>query len=578
MLKLENISKSFSGKEIFNDINFILNDNEKLGLIGRNGCGKSTLLKIISGELEKDDGNIITSKNYRIGYLQQHLQFKEKTILDEVCSALPEYKQDNFWEVEKILQDIGFSMEDLNRSPDEFSGGWQIRLNLAKLLVAEPDLLLLDEPTNYLDIISIRWLKQFLKEWKKSFILITHDRVFLNDVITHTLIIHRGTSKKITGNVDQMYEQIATDEENYEKTRLNENKKREQIEKYINRFRYKSTLAKQVQSKIKMLDKQEQKEKLDDIQNLEFDFNYKNIITNKPFIEVENLTFGYEKNNILIKNFNFKVEKGDKICVIGKNGKGKSTLLKLLIGELYQNSGSIDINNKVDIGYFGQMNINRLNLNNTIEEELWEIDKTLPKNKILNIAGTMMFSGDDYKKRLSVLSGGEKSRVLLGKIILKPCNLLLLDEPTNHLDMESCISLMEAINNFTGASITITHNEDFLNNVANKLIVFDNDKTFVFEGGYQDFLKEVGWSNEEEIKGVKVKNEKVINTLENSTNNKKIDKNFFKKKEKLENEIFELELKMEEMILGGNYDVMDLQKMIDTKSEELEELINKYYL
>lgn len=578
MLKLENISKSFSGKEIFNDINFILNDNEKLGLIGRNGCGKSTLLKIISGELEKDDGNIITSKNYRIGYLQQHLQFKEKTILDEVCSALPEYKQDNFWEVEKILQDIGFSMEDLNRSPDEFSGGWQIRLNLAKLLVAEPDLLLLDEPTNYLDIISIRWLKQFLKEWKKSFILITHDRVFLNDVITHTLIIHRGTSKKITGNVDQMYEQIATDEETYEKTRLNENKKREQIEKYINRFRYKSTLAKQVQSKIKMLDKQEQKEKLDDIQNLEFDFNYKNIITNKPFIEVENLTFGYEKNNILIKNFNFKVEKGDKICVIGKNGKGKSTLLKLLIGELYQNSGSIDINNKVDIGYFGQMNINRLNLSNTIEEELWEIDKTLPRNKILNIAGTMMFTGDDYKKRLSVLSGGEKSRVLLGKIILKPCNLLLLDEPTNHLDMESCISLMEAINNFAGASITITHNEDFLNNVANKLIVFDNDKTFVFEGGYQDFLKEVGWSNEEEIKEVKVKSEKVINVVENNKNNKKIDKNLLKKKERLENEIFELEMKMEEMVLGGNYDVMDLQKMIDTKSEELEELINKYYL
>lgn len=573
MLKLENISKSFNGKEIFSDINFILNDNEKLGLIGRNGCGKSTLLKIISGELEKDNGNIITSKNYKIGYLQQHLQFKEKTILDEVCSALPEYKQDNFWEVEKILQDIGFLMEDLNRSPDEFSGGWQIRLNLAKLLVAEPDLLLLDEPTNYLDIISIRWLKQFLKEWKKSFILITHDRVFLNDVITHTLIIHRGTSKKITGNVDQMYEQIAIDEENYEKTRLNENKKREQIEKYINRFRYKATLAKQVQSKIKMLDKQEQKEKLDDIQDLEFDFNYKNIITNKPFIEVANLTFGYEKDNILIKDFNFKVEKGDKICVIGKNGKGKSTLLKLLIGELYQNSGNIDINNKVDIGYFGQMNINRLNLNNTIEEELWEIDKTLPRNKILNIAGTMMFTGDDYKKRLSVLSGGEKSRVLLGKIILKPCNLLLLDEPTNHLDMESCISLMEAINNFAGASVTITHNEDFLNNVANKLIVFDDDKTFVFEGGYQDFLREIGWSNEEEIKEVKVKSEKVINTVENNKNNKKIDKNFLKKKEKLENEIFKLELKMEEMILGGNYNVADLQKKIDVKTAELEEMV-----
>jgi ATP-binding cassette subfamily F protein 3 len=554
MLKLENISKSFDGKEVFEDVNFILNDDEKLGLIGRNGCGKSTLLKIIAGEIKHDGGNIITSKNYRIGYLQQHLSFTEKTIVEEVCLALPDYKKDNYWEVEKILEDMGFSQNELQKSPDEFSGGWQIRLNLAKLLVSEPNLLLLDEPNNYLDIVSIRWLKRFLQNWKRSFILITHDRNFLNEVITHTLIIHRKTSKRITGNIDEMYEQIKQEEEYYEKTRVNENKKREQIQKYIDRFRYKSTLATQVQSKIKMLDKMGQKERLDDEQDLEFDFNYREIITNKPFVEVSDLTFGYENSNILIKNFSFKVEKRDRICIIGKNGKGKSTLLKLLIGELQAKSGKIDINNKVNIGYFGQMNINRLNLQNTIEEELWSIDKTLPRSKILNVAGVMMFSGDDYRKKLNVLSGGEKSRVLLGKIILQACNLLLLDEPTNHLDMESCISLMEAINNFDGASIIITHNEDFLNNIANRLIVFDDDKVFPFEGNYREFLNEIGWSNEEKVEVAKKSKLK----KSDGENNKGCKK----KKMVLENKIFELELEMEERILAGDYNVSDLQNKI----------------
>ncbi len=584
MLKLENISKSFNGKEIFNNINFVESslykeaynyDNEKLGLIGRNGSGKSTLLKIISGELEYDNGNIITSKNYRIGYLQQHLKFTEKNIVEEVSLSLPDYKKDNFWEVEKVLCDIGFSQNDLQRSPDEFSGGWQIRLNLAKLLVSEADLLLLDEPTNYLDIISIRWLKCFLKKWKKSFILITHDRTFLNEVITHTLIIHRGTSKKITGNVDEMYEQIAVEEETYEKTRINEEKKKEQIQKYIDRFRYKATLASQVQSKIKMLDRQDVKDQLQNIQNLDFEFNYKNIITNKPFIEVKSLTFGYDKNiQPLIRDFSFKVEKGDKICVVGKNGKGKSTLLKLLIGEVYQDSGDIDMNPKVEIGYFGQMNINRLNLQNTIEDELWDVDRTIPRNKILNVAGTMMFSGDDYKKHLNILSGGEKSRVLLGKIILKSCNLLLLDEPTNHLDMESCISLMEAVNNFNGASIIVTHNEDFLNNVATKLIVFDDDKVFVFDGDYKYFLEKIGWSNEEKELEKSSKSIKSKNKQEQKPKISNKNRYNLKKKEKLEEEIFNLELKIEENILAGNYNVADLQAKINEKNKELEELVN----
>mgnify|MGYP003306989691 CR=1 FL=1 len=325
----------------------------------------------------------------------------------------------------------------------------------------------------------------------------------------------------------------------------------------------------------------------DATRELNSDGSIKNIITGTLEYPNTTATYNHRKDPVVVKEGQIV----EYVISIYNEGKADGYATKIVdqlppiselrlkdnndIVSLRGNTYSVnfDINNKVDIGYFGQMNINRLNLNNTIEEELWEIDKTLPRNKILNIAGTMMFTGDDYKKRLSVLSGGEKSRVLLGKIILKPCNLLLLDEPTNHLDMESCISLMEAINNFAGASVTITHNEDFLNNVANKLIVFDDDKTFVFEGGYQDFLREIGWSNEEEIKEVKVKSEKVINTVENNKNNKKIDKNFLKKKEKLENEIFKLELKMEEMILGGNYNVADLQKKIDVKTAELEEMV-----
>ena len=573
MLKLDNVSISFNGKNVFEDISFILDDKEKLGLIGRNGSGKSTLLKIISGQLEPDSGNIVKSKNYRIGYLEQHLKFTESNIVAEVSKALPEHEKDNFWDVEKMLLDLDFSLEDLTKNPNEFSGGWQIRLNLAKLLVSQADLLLLDEPTNYLDIISISWLKRFLINWNKAFIIVTHDKNFLNDVITHTLIIHRGVSRKITGNVDEMYEQIAEDEDTYEKTRVNENKKRTQIQRYIDRFRYKATLAKQVQSKIKILDKQAEKNKLQDLENLDFDFIYKPTITNKPFIETSSLKFGYSSDNILIDGLYFKLNKNDKVCIIGKNGKGKSTLLKLLNVELKPLAGNIDINPKVDIGYFGQMNINRLNLGNTIEEELWSVDKQFPRGKILSTAGCMMFSGDDYKKKICVLSGGEKSRVLLGKIILKPCNLLLLDEPNNHLDMESCEALIDAMKNFEGASITVTHNEEYLNNIATKLVVFDNGKVFVFEGGYQDFLKEIGWSNENSIvTSENSKSKKVFDT--NTSNNVSSFMDVKKKKNKLENEIFDLELKIEDMLNKQLYnEISSLQKNLNDKYLEYEEII-----
>ena len=565
MLKVQDLSISFDGKQIFDNLNFIINDKEKVGLIGRNGCGKTTLFKILSGKIKDYEGEVSIPKGYKVGYLEQHLQFTQETVLEEACLALPEYKKEATWDAEKILTQLGFSEEDKQKSPQEFSGGWQIRLNLAKLLISEPNILLLDEPTNYLDIISIRWLKQFLKDYNGAIILITHDRTFMDEIIDHTIIIYRGSSIKITGNTQDMYDKIATDEETYEKSRINLNKKKEQIQKYIDRFRYKARLASGVQSKIKMVEKMGEMEKLANIESLDFDFKYQEFTGNANMVNVDNLFFGYDKDKPLIKDLSFKIQKGDKICVIGKNGKGKSTLLKILIGELQKDKGDLVINTKTKIGYFGQTNIDRLNLNNTIEEELRTVNISLPRTTILATAGKMLFSGNSAQKRISVLSGGEKSRVSLGKIILTPCNLLILDEPTNHLDIESCEALCEAIENFKGASIIVSHNEYLLNNIANKLIVFDNDKTFLFEGNYQDFLNKIGWASEKENKIIKIEKNKTI----------KEEKKFNKKeKDKLENLIFQKELMLEELLEKQDYKGYGiLQKEVDELMIKLDEMI-----
>ena len=285
--------------------------------------------------------------------------------------------------------------------------------------------------------------------------------------------------------------------------------------------------------------------------------------------QINNLTFGYDENNILIQDFSLDINKNDKICIIGRNGKGKTTLMRLLNGELKATAGAVETNEKNEIGYFGQTNINRLNFENTIEEELWEIDKTMPRSQVLAVAGQMMFSGDDTQKKIKVLSGGERARVLLGKIILKQHNILLLDEPTNHLDMESCVSLIKAIDYFKGVVITITHNEDFLNNIAEKLIVFDNNRVFVYDGIYSDFLKNVGWSEDTETKQ---QNQTKTLVKENKKDDKQNSKINRQKINKLENEIIELEIKLEEEVNKGNYNVSEIQKKIDDKMEELKVL------
>ncbi len=495
MIKAKNLAISFSGRDIFTNGNFVINSRERVGLIGKNGSGKSTFLKLILKQLEPDEGGIEIPRGYKIGHLEQHIHFTHDTVLEEICSVLPPERDHEGWKGENILYGLGFTYEDLSKDPKNFSGGYQVKLNLAKLLLMEPQMLLLDEPTNYLDIHSIRWLKEFLLEWEGELILITHDRGFMDQVITHTLIIHRREFKKLSGNTQGVREKIAIAEEMYEKTRVNEEKQRQVTQDWINRFGSKASQASRVQSRVKMLEKQDVKEKLEHVANLDFEFNHSPYGSKESMVEVENLAFGYSADLPLIKNLSFKVENGDKICVIGKNGKGKSTLLKLITRDLIPLHGSVKTNSKVEIGYFGQMNIDRLDGESSIYEELQKVDEKLPQTRVRQVCSNMMFSSDLANKKIKVLSGGEKSRVTLGKILLKGANLLLLDEPTNHLDMESCDSLLEAIQSFEGAVVMVTHDETFLRKVANKLIVFDDNKTFTFEDSYEFFLKRVGWKD-----------------------------------------------------------------------------------
>jgi len=495
MITIQDLSISFDGKKLFNDVNVHFNQKEKIGLIGRNGTGKSTFLKLLLKELEPDSGEIKIPRNYKIGYLEQHIKFSHQTIIDEVASVLPEERIYETWKGEKILNGLGFSDEEMLQDPNLFSGGYQVKVNLAKLLLLEPNLLLLDEPTNYLDIHSIRWLKKFLKDWNEELILITHDRNFMDSIITHTLNIHRGNFRKFPGNTKKIKEQILQEEEIYEKTRINQERERENTQAWIDRFKSKATLASRAQSRAKMLEKMEVKEKLQAIVNLDFNFNYLNYNSKQNLMKVTDISFGYDPNKILINNLSFNVQKGDKICIIGKNGKGKSTLLKLLSQEIDVLNGEINIHEKVEIGYFGQMNIDRLNNDNSIYEEIQSVDPSIPETKVRTICAHMMFPGNASNKKIGILSGGERSRVTLGRILLNPVNLLFLDEPTNHLDMESTETLMEAVQRFEGSVIMVTHDEYFLNKIANKLIIYDEGKAFFYNGNYRDFQKKIGWKD-----------------------------------------------------------------------------------
>jgi ATP-binding cassette subfamily F protein 3 len=366
MLQVSSLEKHFGERVLFSKASLTISPGERIALFGRNGSGKSTLLKIIAGEDVPDDGEISIPRGYRIGFLKQHLSFSHQTVLEEACSVLPDPVAEQY-KAEIVLAGLGFSELELALSPTALSGGFQIRINLAKLILSEPNMLLLDEPTNYLDIVSLRWLEGFLQSWSGEMIVISHDRYFCDQVSTHSALVYRGGFRKLEGNSDKLFERIAQDEELHERTRENREKEIKRMEEFITRFRAQASKATLVQSRVKALD---------------FSF------VNAPFpgrfpLEVRGVSFGFDTTkNLLIDGLSFAVKKDDRIAIIGKNGRGKSTLLKLLAGELTPTSGEVVTSPNTSLSFFAQTNTNRLTLSNTIEQEIYLTNQKLSRTAV----------------------------------------------------------------------------------------------------------------------------------------------------------------------------------------------------
>ena len=592
MIQLTNLAKRYGTQELFSNVNLRMNSGQKIGLVGRNGTGKSTLFKLILEEEFYDDGELSIPKNYKIGALKQHLEFYEKTLLDEVSLALAEDDKFSVYKVEKILFGLGFTQEDLPKSPLSFSGGYQIRINLAKLLITEPNMLLLDEPTNYLDILSLRWLKSFLKSFDGEVILITHDRNFMDAVTTHTMGLNRKNLSIIKGNTYKFYEQIKNEDELYEKQKISQDKKVKELEEFIAKNKARASTAAQAQSKVKLLEKMDIMGDLNFDATLKFDFNFKDTPA-KVLLDIKDLTFGYTSDNILFKDISFTLKKGEVLGIIGKNGKGKSTLLNTIAGELKQISGSVDYHGTTQMGHFGQTNISHLNPKNNVMDEIYLGNSKLAESTVRNICGSMMFPGDSAKKSISLLSGGEKSRVMLGQIIARDVNLLFLDEPTNHLDMDSIDALTTAIENFEGSAIIVTHSEELLRRVCDRLIIFRKEKAEYFDGNYEQFLEKIGWDEESEsdIKDEKkIEETPKINKKENKKQRSilvqersKLTSPLKKEVEKLESLIIkneELVEKLQEELIaasnqGDNSKVIELSREVTTYENEVEQSFEK---
>lgn len=585
MLQFDQVSLSFAGHPLFKNASFTLQKKERCGLVGRNGSGKSTLFKLICHEIESDSGHIILPKDYKIGYLKQHIHFTEKTLLEEAALGLPEEERDYLYKAEAILFGLGFTQDDLNKSPHAFSGGYQLRLNLVKVLLSQPDCLLLDEPTNYLDIVSIRWLTNFLSKWPSEMILISHDREFMDKVTTHIMGIHRQNLKKLKGSTLNFFEHILLEEELHEKARLKSEKKREHLQSFVDRFGAKASKATQAQSKQKILEKEPILEKLNQLSDLCFHFQEAPFL-GKKMLEAKQMTFGYTEH-FLIQDLSIEIEKGEKVAIIGKNGRGKSTLLKLIGNQLNPILGSMHFSDHLKIGYFGQTHVEQLKPLHTIEEEIALANPSLKFTEIKAIAGSMLFSGALSEKKIAILSGGEKSRVLLGKIIASPCNLLLLDEPTHHLDIESIEALIDALETFHGSVIIVTHSELILRRLKlDKIIICEEAKQTVFLGDYDTFLEKMGWEEEKTKidstkKTVDQKKDRPSNSLKKSTLLRPLERKIEALEKKLEEQEAELK-KQTHLLETGNSSIelfnklTECQKQLELTESELYKLYQEH--
>jgi ATP-binding cassette subfamily F protein 3 len=530
MISINRLSIHFTGTDLFSDVSFMINTRDRIGLTGKNGSGKTTLLNIIAGELRPQEGEVIMPNGIRLGYLPQEKETNsEFTVYDEALNAFAEiheleqqieklsaeianrsdYESKEYEnlihklsdanerfqmiggdtmeaDTEKVLAGLGFKRSDFKRPVNEFSSGWQMRVELAKLLLSKPDVVLLDEPTNHLDIESIQWLEEFLKTYPGAVVMVSHDRAFLDAVTKRTIEISNG---KIYDYKAGYTEYIKMREERLSLQKAlhtNQQKEIKEIEQFIERFRYKSTKAKQVQSRIKMLDKMEEIE-IDDLDKSAIHFRFPPAPrSGKVVIDAEGLSKNYGDLNVL-SNIDFSIIKNDKVAFVGKNGEGKTTLSRIIMKEL-DYTGVLKYGHNIQIGYFAQNQGEFLDPEKTVFETLDDIAVGDIRKQVRNILGAFLFSGETIDKKVKVLSGGEKSRLAIAKLLLTPVNLLILDEPTNHLDMQSKDILKSALLQFDGTLIIVSHDRDFLQGLTNKVFEFRDRKIKEYLGDIYDFL------------------------------------------------------------------------------------------
>lgn len=598
MVSINNLSVFFTGNYLFDEVTFIINPKDRIGLVGKNGAGKSTLLKIIAGMQEPEKGVVSYPNEYTLGYLPQELRIEsKKTIFDETMTAFHEamtldknikhitneiasrtdyesfeYSKliekltdlnDRFQiiggntmqaDTEKVLLGLGFQPKDFTRSLQEFSGGWQMRVELAKILLQRPNVLLLDEPTNHLDIESIQWLEDYLIPYSGAIVLVSHDRAFLDNVTQRTIEISLGKIYDYKAPYSMYVEMRSERREMQQAAFDNQQKQIEQVEKFIEKFRYKATKAKQVQSRVKMLDKLDRVE-VDDEDNTSIHFRFPPAPqSGKVVIEAEKITKKYGEKTIL-ENLDFMVTKGEKIAFVGKNGEGKTTLSKIIVGEL-DFQGGIKFGHNVVLGYYAQNQAELLNPEKTVFETIDDVAVGDIRTKIKNILGSFLFGGEAMDKKVKVLSGGEKSRLAMAKLLLSPVNLLILDEPTNHLDMRTKDILKSALLQYDGTLIVVSHDRDFLEGLTDKLFEFKNRTIKEHIGDVYEFLEKRKLENLKELeqnKIIKNENAKIDSNSQNKLDweqKKQLDKEIRKisaQIEKSEKEIEKLEFEIAEM-------------------------------
>ncbi len=589
MLSFEQLSVEFTGHTIFDNVTFLVNPKDKIALVGKNGAGKSTMLKLFAGIQKPTSGKIIIQNDTTIGYLPQEMRhtdgrtvleetelafadiFKLQKLIDSLGEELAErtdYESDSYLntidkltqeteklqmiggadftaDVEKTLLGLGFARSDFNRKTTELSGGWRMRIELAKILLQKPDIFLLDEPTNHLDIESIQWLESFLSTYSGAVVLVSHDRAFINAITNRTIEISLGQINDYRVNYDKYIELRKERREQQIRAYENQQKLIADTEDFIERFRAKATKSVQVQSRIKQLNKLERIEiDLEDNSRLNLKFPPAPRAGSIP-VEIDKLAKAYG-DHVVIENIGLIINRGEKVAFVGKNGEGKTTLIKCIMGQL-PHSGIMKLGHNVKIGYFAQNQASLLDENKTVFETIDYVAVGDIRTKIRDILGAFMFGGDASDKKVKVLSGGEKSRLAMIRLLLEPVNLLILDEPTNHLDMQSKDVLKEAIKAFDGTVILVSHDREFLDGLVNKVYEFGNKKVREHMCGIYDFLRSKNIDNLQELeRNLKANNSK--NIEDKPSNNKQTyeaRKEQSKKLRKMEKGVAEAEKQIE---------------------------------